>query len=133
MSTASVDDEYTTRRAVHPDAVLLLPFGIHTQGIVRGIADLENGGRFEKRAGKEEFKEGDEPGAEKSGDSDPYQPPALPIDVAGLGTHGGQTAGRRMRRLFPPRLWACRPRTGAGKWIVAELQSVAEMILICAR
>src|SRR5258708_365132 len=66
MGAAGVNDEHTTRRAVHPDAVLLLPLGIHAQSVVRGVANLENRRRFKERARKEKFKEGDEPGAEKS-------------------------------------------------------------------
>src|SRR5205807_7097018 len=30
MSAASVDDKHAIRRAVHPDAIFLLPLGIHT-------------------------------------------------------------------------------------------------------
>src|SRR5258708_4878988 len=73
MCAASVDDEYPIRRAVHPDAVFLLPLGIHTQGIVRGIADFENGRRFEKGAREEKTKEGDEPCAEKPRDGNPHK------------------------------------------------------------
>src|SRR5258708_13512255 len=47
MSAASVDDKHAIGRAVHPDAVLLLPLGIHAQDVVRVIADLENGGSLE--------------------------------------------------------------------------------------
>src|SRR5258708_21488157 len=78
-----------------PDAVLLLPFGIDAQSVVRGVANLENRRRFKERAGKEKFKEGDEPRAEKSSDGDPYQPPPLLIDFTGLGTDSRQTASRR--------------------------------------
>src|SRR5216684_336048 len=95
MRAASVNDEHTARRAVHPDAVLLLPLGIDAQSVVRSVANLENRRRFKERAGKEKFKEGDEPRAEKSCDGDPYQPPPLLIDFAGLGTDSRQTASRR--------------------------------------
>src|SRR5713226_4751494 len=95
VSAASVDDEYAIRRAVHPDAIFLLPFSIDTQGVVRGVADLENGGGFEERTGKEKFKEGDEPGPQETSDRNPHQPPASLVDSAGFRAHCRQTGGSR--------------------------------------
>src|ERR1700682_2187410 len=45
VRAAGVDDEDAIGSAVNPYAIFLLPLGIDTQGIVRGIADLEDGGR----------------------------------------------------------------------------------------
>src|SRR5260370_1463967 len=94
MGAASINDEHTTRRAVHPDAVLLLPLGIHAQSVVRGVANLEDGGWFKERAGKKKLKEGDEPGAEKAGDGNPHQPPPLLVEFTRFGTGGRQTCSR---------------------------------------
>src|SRR6266436_6622822 len=93
MRAASVDDEYAIRRAVHPDAVFLLPLGIDTQGVVRGVADLEYGGGFEERTGKEKTKEGDEPRAQKSSDSNPHETPPPLVDFTRLGAGSRQTSG----------------------------------------
>src|SRR5260370_24262254 len=51
MCAASVNDEHTALRAVHPEEVLLLPFGIDSQSVVRGVANLEHRGRLKERAG----------------------------------------------------------------------------------
>src|SRR6266852_5305495 len=95
MSAAGIDYEHTIRRAVHPDAVFLLPFGVHAQGIVRGIADLEYGGRLEERTGKEKTKEGDEPSSEESSDGNPHQPSPVRVEYTRLGTNGSQSRGGR--------------------------------------
>src|SRR6266480_2840623 len=94
MSAAGVDDKHAVRRAVHPYAVLLLPFGIDAEGVVRSVTNLEHGGRFEERTWKEKTKKGDEPSAQKSGDGSPHQPPPPLVDFTRLGTNGGQTASR---------------------------------------
>ena len=78
MRAARVNDKHAVGRAVHPDAVLLLPLRIHAQRIVRGIADFENGGRFEKRARQKKTEKRDKPGAKETRDGAPHQtPPAL--------------------------------------------------------
>src|SRR6267378_1467912 len=79
MSAAGVDDKDAIGRAVHPDAIFLLPLGIDAQGVVRGVADFEDGGRFEKRPGKEKSKKGDEPGAQKSSDRNPSETPSAAV------------------------------------------------------
>src|SRR6266581_1972109 len=53
MSAARVNDKDAIGRAVHPNAVFLLPLGVHAESIIRGVANLENRGRFEERARKE--------------------------------------------------------------------------------
>src|SRR4029077_21239625 len=73
VRASRVNHEKSVRRAIHPDAVLLLPFCIDTEGIVRWKTDFENGGRFEKRAGKEKAQKGDKPGAQKTGHGTPNQ------------------------------------------------------------
>jgi len=60
MSAARVNDKDAIGRAVHPNAVFLLPLGIHAESIIRGIANLKNGGRFKERTRKEESKKSDE-------------------------------------------------------------------------
>src|SRR2546422_9217761 len=72
MSAARVNDKDAIGRAVHPNAVFLLPLGVHAESIIRGVANLENGGRFKERTRKEESKKSDEPGAEKRGDATPH-------------------------------------------------------------
>src|SRR5258708_15785842 len=118
MCATSVNDENTTGRAVHPDAVLLLPFGIDAQGVVRGVTNLENRWRFKECAGKEKFEEGDEPCAEESSDADPHQPAPLLIDFAGLGTDSCQTASRRCFGRTDGRrtdISGCISTTGSGR------------------
>src|SRR5437660_12683184 len=61
MRAARIDNKDAIGSPVHPDAIFLLPFGVHAEGIVRGVADLENSGRLEECAGEKEFKKGDEP------------------------------------------------------------------------
>src|ERR1041385_960202 len=41
-----VNNKDAIRRAVYPDAVLLLPLGIHSKRVIGGIADFENRGRL---------------------------------------------------------------------------------------
>ncbi len=95
VSAARVNDEHAIGSAVHPDAILLLPLGVDAQGIVRGVADLEDGGRFEESTGKEKTKEGDEPCAQETSDGNPYQSPALLVHFTGFGTDGRQTGSSR--------------------------------------
>ena len=71
VSAASVDDEYTIRRAVHPDAVFLLKLGIYAKRVVGCLADFEYGWRLKESARKKESEEGNEPSAEKSCDAAP--------------------------------------------------------------
>src|SRR5439155_14838639 len=61
MCAARINDEETIGCAIHPDAELLLPFGIHAKRILRRISDLENRVRFKKRARQEEAEERKEP------------------------------------------------------------------------
>src|SRR5205807_4376174 len=95
VRAARVDDKDAIGCAVHPDTIFLLPLGIHAEGVVRGVANFENSWRFEKSTRKKETQEGNEPCAKKSRDSNPHQPPPLPVDFTGLGTDGCQTAGGR--------------------------------------
>src|SRR5437773_1005859 len=88
MRAASVDDKHAIGRAVHPDTIFLLPFGVDAECIVRGIANFEDSGRFKEGAGEEEFEEGDEPCTKESGDGNPHQAPALAIDFALPATNG---------------------------------------------
>src|SRR5712692_7471311 len=117
MSTASIDDKDTIGGAVDPDAVLLLPLRIHTQGVVRGVTDLENGRRLEQCAGKKETKKGDKPCAQKSSDRSPDQAPPALVDCTRLGTDGRQTGSRccfgrtHGRRTHIP---GCISATGSG-------------------
>src|SRR5438874_2631873 len=68
VSAAGVDDKHAVRRAVHPYAVLLLPFGIDAEGVVRSVTDLEHGGGFGERTWQETARKGDDPSAKESGD-----------------------------------------------------------------
>src|SRR5207237_9769652 len=94
VSAAGVDHKRAVRRAVHPYAVLLLPFGIDAEGVVRSVTNLEHGGGFEERTWQEKTKKGNEPSAQKSGDGSPHQPPPPLVDFTRLGSNGGQTASR---------------------------------------
>ena len=93
MSAARVNDKDAVGCAVHPNAVFLLPLGVHAESIIRGVANLENRGRFEERARKEKTEEGNEPGAEKRGDATPHQAPASFVGRAGPGADGRDTRG----------------------------------------
>src|SRR6266702_8238140 len=85
MSAARVNDKDAIGRAVHPNAVFLLPLGVHAESIIRGVANLENRGRLEERARKEKTEEGNEPGTEQRGDATPHYAPASFADAAGPG------------------------------------------------
>src|SRR5436309_13747891 len=61
MRAASVDDKHAIGRAVHPDRIFLLQFGVDAEYIVRGIANFEDSGRSREGAGEDECEEGDEP------------------------------------------------------------------------
>src|ERR1700676_1754113 len=89
MSATREDDKDTIGCAVHPDAVFLLPLGVHAQSVVRGIADFEDRGWFKKRARQEKTKEGDEPGTEETHDGAPYQAAAALVDQAVVRSGGG--------------------------------------------
>src|SRR5579859_4114500 len=96
MGAARVDDEDAIGRAIDPDAIFLLPLGIHAERVVRGITDLENGGRLEQRARKKEAQEGNEPGAEKTGDRAPHQAATAGVDLTGVRrTDGSEARGAR--------------------------------------
>src|SRR5580693_2076026 len=43
MRTTRENNEHAVRCTADPDAVLLLPLGVYAQGVVGGIADLEDG------------------------------------------------------------------------------------------
>src|SRR5882762_5204731 len=94
VSAASVDDKHAIRRAVHPDAVFLLPLGIYTQGVVRGITNLEDRGGFEERTWKKKLKESDEPSAQETSDGSPDETPPPLVNFTRLGTDSRQTASR---------------------------------------
>src|SRR2546421_8160459 len=91
VSAASVDDKHAIRRAVHPDAVFLLPLAIYTQGVIRGITNLKDGRGFKQRAWEKEFKEGDEPSTQETSDGSPDQTPAALVNFTRLGTNRRQT------------------------------------------
>src|SRR5712672_1874769 len=92
MRAARVDDKDAIGSTVHPDAIFLLPLGVHAEGVVRRVANFENCWGLEERAGEEEFKKGDEPRTEKSSDAHPYQSAPRLIDFRGLRTNRRQTA-----------------------------------------
>src|SRR5437899_1785442 len=66
-----INNEHAIRRAVYPNAVFLLPLGIHSERVVGGIADFENRGRLKERTRKEKAEESNEPGAEEASDGNP--------------------------------------------------------------
>src|SRR5690242_1724218 len=66
VRATGVNHKQAVRSAVHPDAVLLLPLGIHTECVIRREADLKHSGRFEKCARKKETQKRDEPGPKKT-------------------------------------------------------------------
>ena len=86
MSAASVNHEEPVRCAIHPYAIFLLKFRIHAQTEICGIADLERGGRLEKRAGQEKAEEGDEPCRHERGERRPGKAPARLIDLVVFGS-----------------------------------------------
>ena len=90
MCAARINDEETIGCAIHPDAELLLPFGIHAKRILRRISDLENRVRFKKRARQEEAEERKEPCRQEGGHSHPNQPPAPLVDLGIRGARRGQ-------------------------------------------
>src|SRR6267154_2656735 len=92
VSAPRVDDEHAIGSAIHPDAVFLLPLNVHSESVVRGVADLENCGRLEERARKEKFEKGNKPRAKKSSNHHPHQSSPLPVVFSELGTDGRQTA-----------------------------------------
>src|SRR5579863_8468501 len=95
MRAARVDDEDSIGGAVDPDAIFLLPLGVHAERVIGGIADLENGGRLEECARKKEAQESDEPGAEKTGDRAPHQAATARVDFALVWTDGGYARSAR--------------------------------------
>src|SRR6266446_333539 len=80
VGTTSVDDKDTIGSAIHPNAIPLLPFRIHTQTVIGGIADLEDGGWFEKSAGQKKTEKSQKPCSQKGCDRYPHQPAAALID-----------------------------------------------------
>src|SRR5690349_18111427 len=82
MRATRVDDEKAVGRAVYPDAIFLLPLGVHAKRVVGGIADFENGGRFEQRTRKKKSQEGDEPRTEEPSNRSPHKTSATFIQPA---------------------------------------------------
>ena len=93
MSAPRENDKQPIRCAIHPNAVFLLPLRIYAQRIVRGIANLEDSGRFKQSARQEKAKEGEEPRGEKTSDATPHQATAMFIDLARLRAHASQARG----------------------------------------
>src|SRR5208282_1351216 len=93
VSTTSVDDKDAIRSAINPDAILLLPFRVHTQPVIGGIADLENRCWFEKSAGQKKAEKSQKPCRQKSCDRHPHQPAAALVDRAVLRTNRGHARG----------------------------------------
>jgi hypothetical protein len=87
MSAPRENDKQSIRCAIHPNAVFLLPFRIYAQCVIRGIANLEDSGRFKQSARQEKTKEGEEPRGEKTCDATPNKATAMFIDFARLRTH----------------------------------------------
>jgi hypothetical protein len=94
MSAPRENDKQTIRRAIDPNAVFLLPLRIYAQCIVRGIANLEDSGRFKQSARQEKTKEGEEPRGQKTCDATPNKATAMFIDFARFWTDGSQARGR---------------------------------------
>src|SRR5919109_896337 len=82
MCASRVNNEQTIRRAINPNAIFLLPFGVHAQPIVSGIADFETCRRFEQRSRQEEAEEGEKPGCKKCRHRRPGEASATAIDFA---------------------------------------------------
>src|SRR6516162_9017947 len=80
MRAPRENDKQAIRGAIHPNAVFLLPLRIYAQRVVRGIANLEDRGRFKQRARQEKTQEGEEPRGEKTCDAAPNQATAMFID-----------------------------------------------------
>src|SRR5690242_15614785 len=117
MRAARVDNKDAVRSAVHPDAVFLLPLGVHTESVVGGIANFENRGRLKKCSRKEETKERNEPRAKKRRHGAPDQPATPFIGLAGLGPDAGYATCRRgFGRADGRRADVfCRVRTAGGR------------------
>ena len=75
--------------------IFLLKLGIHAQAEIGGIADLERGGRLEKRARQEEAEEGDEPRGHEGRERSPGKAPAPLIDLVVFRSDGGHARRRR--------------------------------------
>src|SRR5579871_637675 len=83
MRATSVDHEEAVRRAVDPDAILLLKFGVDAKRKFRRVADFEQSVRLEKSARKEEAKESQKPGHQEAGDHGPDEAAAMAVDFGG--------------------------------------------------
>src|SRR5258708_12385421 len=103
MGAARVDDKNAIGSAVDPDAVFLLPLGVDAERVVGWIADFEDGGGLEEGARQEEAKEGDKPGAQKTGDCTPYQAATTIVDLIVLRTTGCHPVAGRSFRGTPRR------------------------------
>src|SRR5437899_4559813 len=72
MRAAGVNHKHTVRRLIHPDAVLLLPLGIHAQGIIAEKSNFESAGRFGNRTRQEKPHEHQKASRHKTGDACPH-------------------------------------------------------------
>jgi len=81
MRAAGVDHEHAIRRAINPDSISLLKFGVDAEGEFRGISNFEKGVGLEKSAGKKESEESQKPRGKKCRYAHPDQASPASIDV----------------------------------------------------
>src|ERR1700747_7262 len=82
MRAACINYEQPIGRAVHPDAVFLLPFGIYAECVVGGITDFENCRRLKQGSRKKEPQKRNEPRTEETRYGAPHKTTASLINPA---------------------------------------------------
>ena len=80
VRAAGKDYKKPIRCSVNPNAVLLKPFLVDSEGVVGWIPNLENSSRLKKHTRHEESKERDEPCRKKSSYAAPNKPPPTAVD-----------------------------------------------------
>src|SRR2546423_1003277 len=84
MRAARVNHKDAIGRAIHPNAIFLLPLRIDAKGVIREVANFENSGRLKQRARKEKTQKSDEPCAQETSDPAPHQSPPPFIELTVL-------------------------------------------------
>src|SRR5262249_48323653 len=93
MRAARIDNEQAIGRAIHPDAIFLLPLGIDAESVVSRISDLERSGRLKKCPREKEAEESDEPGGQKRAHHTPGEYSSASIDGIVFWADCGHSAG----------------------------------------
>src|SRR5215831_12432820 len=98
MRAARINHEQTIRRAIHPNAVFLLPFSVNPEPVIRWISDFETCCWFKQCSRKKKPEEGDKPGRKEGRDRRPRKPPAAAINFIVLRTDCRHAARSRCFR-----------------------------------